>query len=291
MTLLIAAALLVLAALVPAARADQPRPDPQVAGLQVELRARGLYHAPIDGLEGPLTRAAVEALQRLSRHPATGRVDRTTLALVAPAGGRRYRSRQLRKGLRGLDVGALQFELGYHGFPVRETGFFVQATAAALIKFERFAGLRADAIAGPAVYRALAQPPPQPPALRPPLPVATHAVVVPGGVELPCAYGTPVAAAIAGTVAFAGTRGAGYGYTVVIRARSAVELLYAHLARVDVRVGQSLLAGAFVGLAGWTGKRRADTSLRVELTLRGAQLDTVAALAAADNAPASAARG
>jgi hypothetical protein len=33
-----------------------------------------------------------------------------------------------------------------------------------------------------------------------------------------------------------------------------------------------------IGLAGWTGKRQPETSLRLELRLRGAQLNTYTAL-------------
>jgi septal ring factor EnvC (AmiA/AmiB activator) len=55
-------------------------------------------------------------------------------------------------------------------------------------------------------------------------------------------------------------------------------LLYAHLARIDVHVRERLVAGAAIGLAGWTGKKRPETSLRVELWLRGAQLDAYQAL-------------
>jgi len=37
---------------------------PQVAGLQVALRAWGLYDGPIDAIDGPGTRAAVRAFQQ-----------------------------------------------------------------------------------------------------------------------------------------------------------------------------------------------------------------------------------
>jgi septal ring factor EnvC (AmiA/AmiB activator) len=87
-----------------------------------------------------------------------------------------------------------------------------------------------------------------------------------------------VAASIGGTVIFAANRTRGYGYTVITRDKNSLELLYAHLARIDVNDGQRLVAGAMIGLAGWTGKNRPDTSLRLELRLRGAQLNTYAAL-------------
>ena len=39
------------------------RGNPQIAGLQVALRAHGLYLAQIDGIAGPRTAAAVHAFQ------------------------------------------------------------------------------------------------------------------------------------------------------------------------------------------------------------------------------------
>ena len=41
--------------------------NPQIAGLQVALRAHGLYLAQIDGIAGPRTSAAVHAFQRAHR--------------------------------------------------------------------------------------------------------------------------------------------------------------------------------------------------------------------------------
>ena len=68
--------------------------DPNVAGLQVALRARGLYAGTIDGVIGPGTR---RALGRWGRH--------------------RYSTRMLHGGMRGWDVAGLQFRLAWHGFP------------------------------------------------------------------------------------------------------------------------------------------------------------------------------
>jgi len=109
--------------------------------------------------------------------------------------------------------------------------------------------------------------------LRPPLGAVTRATAVGNAVELSCSYATPVAAAIGGSVVFAGNRARGYGYTVITRDARQLELVYAHLARIDVEKGEHVVPGALVGLAGWTGKKRAETSLRLELRLRGAQLN------------------
>ena len=49
--------------------------NPQHAGLQVALRAQGLYLGPIDALVGPRTVAAVRAFQRSHRLRVTGIAD------------------------------------------------------------------------------------------------------------------------------------------------------------------------------------------------------------------------
>jgi peptidoglycan hydrolase-like protein with peptidoglycan-binding domain len=274
----IAASVLVAVGLPGAAAADRVRPDPNIAGLQTALAVKGFYRGAIDGIRGPLTTAALHSLQRQFRLPTSNLADRRTRSALGKLGGPRYGSRALRRGMVGLDVAALQFELRYHGFPDRERGTFGARTLFALKRFQHFAGLPADGVAGRGTYVALAQPPPVAPKLRPPLAVVEHATKVGYAVELACPYATPVAAGSGGTVIAAGNRSGRYGYTVVTRDTHGLEILYAHLARVDVRPGQRLLAGALVGLAGWTGKRRAVTSLRLELRLRGARLNAYAAL-------------
>jgi hypothetical protein len=260
----VAATLTTTAALAQAAASDRAQPDPNVAGLQTALAVKGFYTGPIDGIRGPRTSAALRSLQRRSG----GR----TLSALGTLGRPRYGTRALRLGLVGLDVAALQFELRYHGFPNDERGRFGRHTLLALQRFQRYAGMRPDGVAGRATYDALAQAPPLTPKLRPPLAVVQRTVVVGNAVELSCPYATPVAASLGGTVVFAANRPRGYGYTVVTRDPKGFDVLYAHLARIDVRRGQRVVPGALVGLAGWTGKSRAKTSLRLELRLRGAQL-------------------
>ena len=51
--------------------------NPQTAGLQVALRAQGLYRGPIDAISGPKTVAAVRAFQRTHGLPVTGLADRS----------------------------------------------------------------------------------------------------------------------------------------------------------------------------------------------------------------------
>jgi peptidoglycan hydrolase-like protein with peptidoglycan-binding domain len=263
----------VAASVAGAASGDGKRPDPNVAGLQTALATQRLYRGPIDGILGPQTIAALKALQRRARLASRNLLGEQTLSALGKLGRPRYGTRTLRRGLVGLDVAGLQFELRYHGFPNRGRGSFDAQTFAALIRFQRFAGLRADGVAGRATFVALDRPPPAVPNLRSPLPLVEHATRVGNAVELACPYATAVAAVLAGNVLFAGNRGHGYGYTVITRDARGLEILYAHLARIDVRKGQRVVPGALVGLAGWTGKKRARTSLRLELRLRGAELD------------------
>ena len=257
---------------------DRQRPDPNVAGLQTALAVKGFYRGPIDGIRGPQTVAALKALQRRSRLASASGSDSRALAALGRLGRPRYGTRVLRPGMVGLDVAALQFELRYHGFPNGGRGTFGRHTLAALVAFQRYAGLPADGIAGRATYQALEKPPPTAPKLRPPLAVVERAKVVGNAVELACPYATPVAAGAGGTVRLAADRGRGYGYTVVTRDSKGFEVLYAHLSRIDVARGQRVVPGALLGLAGWTGKNRAATSLRLELRFRGAQLNAYDAL-------------
>lgn len=245
-----------------AAASDRPQPDPNVAGLQTALAVKGFYHGAIDGIRGPRTTAAIKAFQEGGR----------TLAALGTLGKPRYGTRALKRGLVGLDVAALQFELRFHGFPNDDRGTFGPHTQLALERFQRYAGLKPDGVAGRATFVALEQPPPVAPKLKSPLAVVQRTVPVGNAVELSCPYATPVAASAGGTVVFSANRSRGYGYTVVTRDAKGFEIVYAHLARIDVRNGQRLVPGAMVGLAGWTGKTKARTSLRVELRLRGAQL-------------------
>jgi peptidoglycan hydrolase-like protein with peptidoglycan-binding domain len=264
LVLAVAVSALMAAGLAQAAGSDRPRPDANVAGLQTALAVKGFYRGPIDGIHGPRTTAALHALQQ--------RFGGKALSALGALGRPRYGTRSLQRGMVGLDVSALQFELRFHGFPNDERGRFGRHTQLALERFQRYAGFRPDGVAGRATYAALAKPPPAAPKLRAPLAVVQRTIAVGNAVELSCPYASPVAASAGGTVVFAANRSRGYGYTVVTRDPNGFEVLYAHLARIDVRMGQRVVAGAMVGLAGWTGKTKSRTSLRVELRLRGAQL-------------------
>ena len=64
--------------------------------------------------------------------------------------------------------------------------------------------------------------------------------------------GTPVRSVADGVVDFSGVRG-GYGNVVEVRHGNDRVTLYAHLSRIDVRLGQRLEQGERVGAVGATG--------------------------------------
>ncbi len=72
------------------------------------------------------------------------------------------------------------------------------------------------------------------------------------GLDITNAEGTPIQSTADGTVTSAGW-GTGYGLMVVVRHTAELETVYAHLARVDVRVGQRVQRGDILGTMGRTG--------------------------------------
>jgi len=72
------------------------------------------------------------------------------------------------------------------------------------------------------------------------------------GIDFAAPTGTPVRAVGDGTVEFAGTQ-SGYGNIVILKHRNNQETAYAHLSRIDVRVGQSVSQSQTVGAVGSTG--------------------------------------
>src|SRR5262249_10242381 len=111
---------LVVAALVAASLAAavpvQGAGRASVAALQVALLAKGLYHAPIDGVRGPRTTAALRGFQRRAGLRVDGIVGPRTRRALGRLGRHHLGSRPLRPGLVGWDVAALQLELARHGF-------------------------------------------------------------------------------------------------------------------------------------------------------------------------------
>jgi LysM repeat protein len=129
--------------------------NPQSAGLQVALRAQGLYLGPIDALVGPKTVQAVRAFQRQEHLAATGRADPRTRAALGPFGRPLFGTRTLRRGMFGWDVSVLQFLLARAGLGAPVNGYFDAPTTHALRAYQRRLDLASDGIAGPATFSAL----------------------------------------------------------------------------------------------------------------------------------------
>jgi LysM repeat protein len=128
----------------------------QIPGLQVALRAQGVYGGPIDGIAGPQTAAGVRAFQRLAKLPVDGLAGRRTRIALGPLGQPLFGRRVIRRGAVGWDVSVLQFLLRQRGLnPGAIDGRFGQATRRALRRFQRRAGLVVDGLAGPATIAAI----------------------------------------------------------------------------------------------------------------------------------------
>jgi len=256
-----------------------------VAALQVALSERGLYSGTIDGVAGPTTTAAVRAFQRHERLPVDGIAGVETRVALGRYGRHTLGTRPLRTGSFGWDVAELQFLLAWHGFPSGAfDGRFGWHTAGAVRRFQRFAGLAPDSVAGPATVHALHGPLPH---LAVSLAWPVRARVGdrfgprgPGfhaGVDLLAGPGTPVGAAARGRVVWAGYRRGGWGRLVTIAHGGGVRTMYAHLSRVDVRLGQLVRTGELVGRVGATGEATGP-HLHFEVRVRGAAVDPLPAL-------------
>src|SRR6266566_522582 len=93
--------LLMVAAMAAAPAALASGRNPQTAGLQVALRAQGLYRGPIDAISGPRTVAAVRAFQRIHGLKVTGLADGRTRTAFGPLGRPLFGARTLRRGAFG----------------------------------------------------------------------------------------------------------------------------------------------------------------------------------------------
>jgi peptidoglycan hydrolase-like protein with peptidoglycan-binding domain len=130
--------------------------NPQIAGLQAALRARGLYLAPIDGIAGPKTVRAVRTFQRREGLAVDGIAGPRTRRELGRLGSPLFGRRTLRLRMVGWDVAALQFVLTRKGAPTGYVdGYFGRETAAAVRRYQRRAGVAVDGIVGPATFRAL----------------------------------------------------------------------------------------------------------------------------------------
>ncbi|HEX6715083.1 MAG TPA: peptidoglycan DD-metalloendopeptidase family protein [Thermoleophilaceae bacterium] len=253
-----------------------------IAALQVGLQAKGLYSGTIDGFAGPGTRNAVRRLQRRAGIAVDGVPGPQTLGALGRRGRPRLGSRAIGSGARGFDVAQLQFLLAWHGFPSGTLdGGYGSHTQAAIIRFQRWAGLARDGVAGAGTIRRLLTPP-----RRSPLSLAKPiaAVITDGfgprgnkfhpGVDFPAPAGTAVFAARGGRVTWAGWWPGGLGNLVSVANGNGVRTMYGHLSSVAVHRGQRVATGTLLGRVGSTGLSTGP-HLHFELRLRGAAIDPV----------------
>jgi peptidoglycan hydrolase-like protein with peptidoglycan-binding domain len=273
---------LAVAALTPQAASA----DAGVAALQVGLRAKGLYHGPIDGITGPATQKAIRRLQARARIGVDGVVGPKTRRALGRFARHRLGSRPLLIGKTGWDVASLQFQLAEHGFPSGPfDGILGPHIDRALRRFQEWADLKPDGVAGPATLKALTKPPatiPLPLAWPLTMPVLGDPFGPRGqgwhsGIDLPAPMGTPVYAARGGQVVWAGWRDGGYGFLVTVAHGHGERTMYAHLSRIDVRLGVWIGQGVRVGLVGATG-HATGPHLHFEVRVRGAAVDPIRAL-------------
>src|SRR5262245_30671538 len=263
----IGALALILTALAAPAPADAS--PAKVAALQSALQALQLYDGYVDGIEGPLTRRGVLALQRRRGLAVDGIFGPQTRRALGWRGRPGLGSRAMRNGNRGWDVAALQYLLQRAGSgPGRADGLFGPLTEAAVRHAQEAAGIGVDGIAGSETLRALrgggggsTGSAPSGPVrfLRPvPGPIGdpfgaprngyTHT-----GVDFPEPEGTPIAAAGVGTVIYAAYNGGGYGNLVVIQHRLGYTSWYGHMSRITAYVGEDVVGGTRIGYVGSTG--------------------------------------
>ena len=115
---------------------------PSQAGVQVALRALGLYNGPVDGIVGPETRSALAAAPRS----------------LGPLGRPSLGSRLVERGCFGLDVSVVQFALRQRGlYEGALDGYYDPLTERAVRTFQLRAHLGVDGVVGPATAAALLQ--------------------------------------------------------------------------------------------------------------------------------------
>ena len=245
---------------------------PKVAAVQVALKRVGLYNATVDGVRGPLTKAAIVRFQRRRGLSVDGVVGPQTRRAFGKRGRPAFGSRTMKRGDRGWDVAAMQYILARRGYPPGAIdAVFGPMTDTALRNFQRALGLSADGLAGPATIAGLrhgrASTGTTTPVANGPVrllrPVGgrigdgfgarrgggrTHT-----GIDFPVQAGTQIGAAGVGVTEFAGWNTGGYGNLVVVRHRLGYTTWYAHLSVITTFVGERVSGGTRLGYVGSTG--------------------------------------
>jgi peptidoglycan hydrolase-like protein with peptidoglycan-binding domain len=263
---------------------------PKVAAVQVALKRIGLYNASVDGVRGPLTKAAILRFQHHRGLAADGVVGPQTRRAFGKRGRPAFGSRTMQRGDRGWDVAAMQYLLARRGYPPGAIdAVFGPATDVAVRNFQGALGLSVDGLVGPATIAGLrhgsASRGTTPVAIGPVRllrPVAgrigdgfgaprkgrrTHT-----GIDFPVLSGTRVGAAGVGVTEFAGWNTGGYGNLVVVRHRLGYTTWYAHLSSITTWVGEQVTGGTRLGYVGSTG-RATGPHLHFELRRNAVPVD------------------
>jgi murein DD-endopeptidase MepM/ murein hydrolase activator NlpD len=278
------ALLATVAALATHAAAAQARGSP-TAALQVALHAERVYDGTVDGIRGPATRAGVRRFQAAHGLVVDGIPGPRTRRALGWRGRHRLGSRVIGPRRKGWDVAELQWLLAIHGFPSGTfDGRLGPRGEAALQRFQAWAGLGADGLAGAQTVAALRRPPARS-VLRFAWPLAVplgdgfgpRGNTFHTGIDMPARTGTPVGAAGRGCVISAGWNAGGYGNLVIVQHRLGMTSWYAHLSSIAVRPGECVVAGSRIGRVGATG-HATGPHLHFELRLRGAPVDPLTGL-------------
>jgi murein DD-endopeptidase MepM/ murein hydrolase activator NlpD len=73
------------------------------------------------------------------------------------------------------------------------------------------------------------------------------------GIDIGAPQGTPIRAAMNGTVVFAGWNNQGYGNLVILEHSNGTRTYYAHMSTISVSPGMSIAGGSIIGQVGSTG--------------------------------------
>ena len=107
------------------------------------------------------------------------------------------------------------------------------------------------------------------------------------GTDFAAPTGTPARTVGDGVVEFAGGQ-KGYGNVVFVKHRNGHETVYAHLSKINVRVGQSVEQGEVIGLVGATGWATGP-HLHFEFRVNGVHQDPMTIASQSDTVPVPAA--
>ena len=94
------------------------------------------------------------------------------------------------------------------------------------------------------------------------------------GIDFTAKKGTPIQSTGAGRVKKVIKKNSGYGYYVVIDHGFGYESLYAHMQRIDVKIGEKVVRGQQIGTVGSTGRSTAP-HCHYEVIYQGKKIDPI----------------